>query len=160
MKPFNPKPTEECARPGCEKRFSKTRKDRIYCSDRCKYLMWQEYGANKAGAVCYYCGNPAHSLDISPPYSVRRILEVEVPAQARPLFTSVKACEECCRWLEACPDWDIAQRKLFVKHCLWKHYSYVFDDAEFAEATGFVDAAGRPCPQKIMRAVVQRRLNY
>lgn len=97
----------------------KGRSDRLYCSDRCRYLDWQ--AKKHEAAPCRYCGMPADGIDHIPPASARTRLAALGIADRYP-FVEVQCCGECNSLLGARPLWTVAKRKAFIKKALRRRY--------------------------------------
>ncbi len=124
----------ECKR--CGARIT-GRRDKIYCSDACRFADWREGKTSAEANLCIYCGLPADSLDHIPPQSVRPTL-VKMGIASRFPFREVWACRECNSLLGYRELWTIELRKRFIKKALRKKYRrYLriphWDDREISE---------------------------
>lgn len=120
-------------------RLIQGRSDKVYCSDRCRFLGWKE-GLNQDLVVkpCYYCGWPASTIDHVPPQHLRAGLN-STGLSERFKFYEVDACKECnCTILEGKIILTLGERKAYVKKVLRRRYRHVlatipFTDSELAQ---------------------------
>jgi hypothetical protein len=102
----------------CGKLF-KSRPNKRYCSDRCRFQAWMR-GKEEPAPPCHYCGMPADTVDHVPPRSVRSIILQE--GATRWPFVEVDACHECNSLLGAQPPWTVSGRKDEIKKKLQRKY--------------------------------------
>lgn len=104
----------------CGHPFTSKRADRVYCSDRCRYLDWHD--RSHATRACYYCRAPADITDHVPPQSARpRIRELGLTVKFPEI--EIPACHECNLLLDARALWTLELRKRFIKGALAKRYA-------------------------------------
>jgi hypothetical protein len=148
----------ECRR--CGKPFTTKRRDKVYCSDACRYLDWK--GRAHEPYPCRYCGMPADTIDHIPPRAARERLQ-ELGLAARFPDIEVWCCHECNCLLGARALWTIELRKRFVKLALRRKY------ARFLRIPSWTDAEiSRLGPNLkdsvlagiIMREMIEERLQY
>lgn len=99
-------------------KLSRGRKDKLYCSAKCRFEHWS-LGA--AVNPCYYCGVPADSVDHVPPQCQRPILE-SLGLKGRYEWVQVWACRECNSLLGARAIFTVRERKKFIKGALRRRY--------------------------------------
>lgn len=107
------------------------RRDKIYCSERCRYLDWAD--REPESLPCYYCGMPADTTDHIPPQVVRPKL-IELRLQSRYPFVEVYACRECNTLLSDRTLWTPATRKAFIKRALKRRYARYLRVADWTDA--------------------------
>lgn len=96
------------------------RRDKIYCSDKCRFADWRE-GHREVAKPCRYCGLASSTIDHVPPQSVRPRLQ-ELGLSGRYEFIEVWCCSECNSLLGARALWTISDRKKFIKQALRRRY--------------------------------------
>ena len=103
----------------CGKVF-RGRVNKLFCSDRCRYLNWSS--KETLVAACFYCGLPADGIDHVPPRCARdRIFEIGL--SHRFPSVEVQCCCECNSALGSRAIWTTAQRKSFIKKYLRIRYA-------------------------------------
>jgi hypothetical protein len=138
----------------------KHRKNKFYCSPRCRYRAWAD--AAPQAEPCVYCGIPASTIDHVPPQSVRPSL-VELGLTNRFPFLEVSACRECNSLLGARALWTIAVRKAFIKKALRRRYKRflaipAWSDRELSQLSQSLQAhVINGC---IMADLVRKRLSW
>jgi hypothetical protein len=148
------------------KRCSKVirgRRDKIYCSDRCRFADWAEYRTTLPEAKpCRYCGLACDTIDHIPPQSVRPRL-VELGIANRYPFIEVWCCRECNTLLGARALWTVETRKKFIKQALRKRYHRYLNapewtDREISHLSGTLQRY--VLNREIIKAMVEKRLTW
>lgn len=111
--------------------------------------------------ACFYCGDPADTLDHCPPLS--RIPDYEAIGLLREFYVKVPSCRECNTLLGASLQGDIISREQKLKAKLRRRYARVLRLPDWSPSE--LRAMGRTMRDEIQRSIrlrerVQVRLDY
>lgn len=139
----------KCQRCGCE--FSCERKNRMYCSPRCRFNAWyaKKHQAPGCPRPCVYCGAISDTIDHIPPQHVRAFLAEEFGDRRWP-FLEVPACRECNCVLGGKALWTVGSRKRFMKEWIRKRYARYLKMPEWSDE----EIAGLSHRGEILKTVV------
>ena len=140
----------------CQSRFH-GRKNKIYCSERCRWYAFKERINNPDGEYiqCVYCGMPATTTDHVPPLSWRKFLIEEFPEEYK--FMLVDCCRECNSLLGSRLIFTITERKKFLKEKIQRIYAkYLYRTKDFSEEE--LDEMGRTLRSQIQLSLLIKKV--
>jgi len=127
------------------------RKDKRFCSDKCRFDGWARRGDV---LPCTYCGLPGQGIDHIPPQSIRPIL-LELGFGFRYPFLEVPSCHECNELLGTRAIWQLPSRKRFIKATLRRRYKKLLAMPEWSLEE--IKELGPNCSTFVLQSALRRR---
>jgi hypothetical protein len=105
------------------------------------------------GPACFYCGQPAATIDHVPPRSVRRLMRSDPKAFGKYSFHEVDCCTEC-NCLLGKKFWTLVERKAYIAKTLPRRYAYFLKFPDWSDE----EIKGHPFERDIKLSLEIRRI--